>query len=77
MGAAVPLSVEGGAAWVPHIYNSLVSSEAYLFTKWHLDRSTQPFDHYRHGQKVGGAVVPPFGLGSWVPIYHSEVSSLI
>ena len=47
--------------------NNVVRAEAYLHTNWHLDPSSR-LATIDMGQKVGGAAVPPFVRGSWVPI---------
>jgi len=57
-----------GGNWAPS--NTVAWAEAYLRTKWHLDRSSR-FATIDMGQNLGGELCPPPFLGggvSWVPI---------
>jgi len=58
VGAAVPLSVEGDGELGPYLTQRGLGRglPLYQVASW----SIQPFDHNRHGLKIGKAAMPPF-----------------
>jgi len=60
---AVPLLGEGSWFSIKH---NVARAKAYFRTKWHLDPSSRLATIY--GLKIGGALLPLLGRGSWVPI---------